>query len=229
MQDSIQSGITEAGKFLSRYENILEEKETSEVAKQLILRQRFQEYLDEESINVNCITGGVSGIWLSVSDADEKEVIEITAIYQIQFPIPFFGEKSSLIEQTVKTRAFVGKKMKKEQKEVGDSEKNSEEDDYLVYIAENGSVYHRSETCSHLKLAISETDEKGLETKRNDSGAKYKACEKCINSKVNGERLYIAKEGDRYHISLSCSGLKRTVYTVYYSKVKEMRKCSRCG
>ena len=41
LQDSVQSAMTEAGKFLSRYEKAGEESEVSWGMKQLLLKQRF--------------------------------------------------------------------------------------------------------------------------------------------------------------------------------------------
>lgn len=229
LQDSIQSGITEAGKFISRYQYLLQEEEVSALTKQLILRQRFFEYLDEESINVSCIVGGINGISLGESKIMEKnDEIEITACYVVQFPVPFFGEKRSLIWQKVHTRAFTGKEMKKEQgRHLNETEQL--QDDTLVYITENGAVYHRNEECTHLRLSITAIEKGELVSARNEGGGKYKSCEKCVKREIEKNEYYITREGDKYHLSLSCSGLKRTVYSVYYSEVKNKQKCSRCG
>lgn len=229
LQDSIQSGITEAGKFVSRYGELTEEKEGSNPAKLLILKQRFYQYLDRETVNENCIVGGIYGISLGTSRLMETEdEIEITAIYQIQFPIPFFGNKTSTVIQRVRTRAFVGRDMKN-LSDVGDGEPESGAEDFLVYVAENGTVYHRNENCTHLKLTIISIAKEQLESARNENGGKYKPCEKCIGNHKAEETVYIAREGDRYHNSLSCSGLKRTIYAVYYSVVKDKKCCARCG
>ncbi len=231
LQDTIQSGITEAGKFISRYQYLLQEEEVSVLTKQLILRQRFLEYLDEESINTSCIVGGISGISLGKSKImEENDEIEITAYYLVQFPVPFFGEKRSLIRQNVHTRAFTGKEMKNQQEEsLYDDGNEKLDEDVLVYMTENGTVYHRSEECTHLRLSITIVEKGQLPSVRNEGGGKYKPCEKCIKGEKEQTIYYIAKEGDKYHLSLSCSGLKRTIYSIPYSKVKDKRKCSRCG
>ncbi len=229
LMDSVQSGITETGKFLSRYEGVMGKSELSEVTKQFLVRQKFYEYLDKENICTECITGGIYGITVTLSESVEnKSEIEITAIYQIRFPIPFFGEKKSLVMQKVKTRAFVGQVMKcyQEQEENGNREEAKEKE--MVYVAENGSVYHLSENCSHLKLSISIISARQIEDARNQSGSRYKACEKCVGGNKAEEVVYIAKDGERYHNLLSCSGLKRTIYFVPYSEVEGKRKCSRC-
>ncbi|MDD6406342.1 MAG: pilus assembly protein, partial [Clostridiales bacterium] len=41
--------------------------------------------------------------------------------------------------------------------------------------------------------------------------------------------LYVTSQGDRYHCSLNCSGLKRTVYRVMKEEHPELRPCSKCG
>ena len=226
LQESVQSGITEAGRFLSRYEALMEKSQTLEVAKEIILKQRFLEYLNTESINMNCVVGGMTGIWVTLS-CEEEDIIDITAVYRVRFPIPFFGEKTSLIKQRVRTRAFVGKELRSHRGE-GNQDLTGADEERIVYVAENGTVYHESENCTHLKLSISGIYKNQLETVRNADGGKYTACEKCIKGRLE-DVLYIAREGDKYHSILSCSGLKRTYYTVRYSEVNGLQKCSRCS
>ena len=230
LQDSVQSAITEAGKFLSRYEKAGEELELSEGVKQLLLKQRFYEYLDKESINKTCISGGIYGILVSMAEGNNTDSeIEITARYQIRFPVPFFGEKKSLVVQRVKTRGFVGLPVKKTLGSGGEEGSSSDELQKHVYVTESGTVYHLSENCTHLKLSISAISSGQIKSARNENGGRYKACEKCVENNLAEETVYIAKEGDRYHNSLGCSGLKRSVHTVLYSEVSGKRKCSRCG
>lgn len=68
-----------------------------------------------------------------------------------------------------------------------------------------------------------------LNSLRNESGGKYHACEKCVHGSSKGSNVYITDQGDRYHNSLTCSGLKRTVYTARISEVPGKRACSKCG
>ena len=230
VMDAVQNSMTEAGKFISRYEPVAEEAELSNVLKTILIKQRFHAYLDENSINTKCILGGIYGIVVTMNgETEDSDDIEITAVYSLKFPIPFFGEKISLVTQKVKTRAFVGEDMKKNRGQRAEENTGLEMDDWLVYVTEHGTVYHMNENCTHLKLNISEITSGQIQSARNDNGGKYKACEKCVGKKPAEDSVYIAKDGDRYHNSLSCSGLKRSVNAVYYSEVIGKRKCSRCG
>ena len=230
VMDSVQSGITEAGRFISRYAPVAEEGTLSETFKIILLKQKFYEYLDEGSINANCIVGGVYGITVTLTgEKEDSNELQIMAAYSFRFPIPFFGEKTSLVTQKVKTRTFVGQEMKKNRGQKKEVDENSELDDLLVYVTEHGSVYHTSESCTHLQFSISEITISQIKSARNHNGGKYKACEKCVKNKNMEESVYITNDGEHYHNSLSCSGLKRTVYAVPYLEVIGKRKCSRCG
>ncbi len=108
----------------------------------------------------------------------------------------------------------------------GTGEEKGSMEDPIVYVAENGNVYHLSRSCTHLDFKIRPADSKNIDNERNNGGGKYKRCEKCGGGSGT---VFITDEGDRYHASLSCSGLKRTVYEIPLSQVGDKRLCSRCA
>ncbi len=101
-------------------------------------------------------------------------------------------------------------------------------DDDYVYITDDSEVYHIDRDCSHIRLTVEETDADIVGDLRNSDGKRYKPCELCHASLGDG-KLYITPEGDRYHNSVTCSGLKRTVRAIRKSQTGERRPCSRCG
>lgn len=105
--------------------------------------------------------------------------------------------------------------------EAGDSE------EVMVYIAENGTVYHRSSSCSYLDLSITPIDSSQINNSTNSNGSHYRSCEICGGS-IYGV-AYVTDYGDCYHSTLSCSGLKRTIRAVPLSEAVGYPACSRCG
>lgn len=97
----------------------------------------------------------------------------------------------------------------------------------VYYITDNQSVYHTSRECTHLKLSIRLIEKSMLNNAVNHSGAHYSACEKCAGKGKLSDNCYITDDGDRYHLSLSCPGLKRIIHEV--TDTYGLRKCSRCG
>ena len=97
----------------------------------------------------------------------------------------------------------------------------------VASVTETGLVYHKDYHCSHLDLSIRMTHLELVEGLRNENGGKYYPCEHCV--KGNGGNIYITNSGDRYHSSLSCSGLKRTIYAIPISEAAGKGACSRCG
>lgn len=106
----------------------------------------------------------------------------------------------------------------------GESEK-----DELVYVTEYGSVYHTDSGCSHLKLGIMSMPVAEAERKRNASGHKYHACEKCAKYAKQYGIVYLTEYGDKYHCSPDCSGLTRNVKLVPKSEIGDLRQCSECA
>lgn len=99
----------------------------------------------------------------------------------------------------------------------------------MVFVTENGSVYHTSSACTHLSLKIyRKTYEEALAMK-NAGGGKYRPCEKCTASGNTGGTVYVTEWGNAYHSSRGCSGLKRSVRLVKKSEVRGMPCCEKCA
>lgn len=154
----------------------------------------------------------------------EDEMIDLVLTYQIRSPIQIVKLPGNFFLQRASVRAWTGRKASRK---TGDGEENNGAHD-IVYVTTTGSVYHEDLECTHLKLSIREIDSDALASLRNVSGEKYHACEKCGGGTM-GESVYITNEGNRYHKSLSCSGLKRTVKEVTREEAEHMKSCSKCG
>ena len=112
----------------------------------------------------------------------------------------------------------------------GEESGGVEENQQTVYVTENGTVYHSSTECTHLRLTIRQVSAAAVGEERNESGAKYYPCERCSGGGSPG-LLYITKDGKRYHFSRDCSGLKRTMNTMTLEEAQDAGypPCSRCG
>ena len=97
-----------------------------------------------------------------------------------------------------------------------------------VYVAENGMVFHENRDCTHLRLSVRAVAFSEVCEKRNNYGERYVMCQMCQKNQTQGT-VYIADNGDCYHYSRTCAGLKRTVYTILRGEAKGYQPCSRCG
>ena len=171
--------------------------------------------IGEERIGRSIIKGGIdcSGSKMSVRTGIGK----LTAEYWVKIPVPIFGTAPVKCHETMKIKAWSGYE-KEGLSDIGDD---------TVYVTETGLVYHKDYHCSHLDLSIRMVKMNAVSGLRNESGGKYYPCEHC--AKGNTGAVYITDSGDRYHSSLSCSGLKRTIYAIPVSEAAGKGACSRCG
>lgn len=183
------------------------------------VRNQVNKLLGKDYLNNSCIKGGSSGIIYSLSRFMKNDRIELKAVYKVEPQIPYIGFRGFYMVTSCTVRAFTGYDNAE-----SDTGKQQEQ---IVYVAETGNVYHFSKNCTHLELSISRVSYKGVKNLRNNSGEKYKACEKC--GKNPKDTVYVTDEGNRYHTTISCSGLKRTVDAIPISKVGNKGPCSRCG
>jgi len=174
---------------------------------------KLQEGLDDPSMVARYVSGGASGISLlgsEFSGPDEDLVLHIS--YTICIDTPFLPTVSQRVEETIRQKPYTGHV----EREPGDTES-----DPYVYITDNREVYHISRGCTHLTLSIHTMVKKQAESKG------YKPCYYC--GRMAGDFVLIGPEGDCYHGSENCRGLKRTVHRVRLSEVSDIPRCSRCG
>lgn len=175
--------------------------------------------IGEERIERSIINGGSSGISCVRSYIfPGTGEMNVTVRYQIRLPLPMFGNPTAEMEESFKLSAWRGY-----QESAGE-----DKDGRIVYVTDNAAVYHEDYQCTYLQLSIRFISSDELELIRNISGGIYHPCEKCVHGPAM-TGVYITQSGGKYHNSLGCSGLKRTIHAVERSEVSGMGGCSRCS
>ena len=183
--------------------------------------------LQTEHLTKLCEKTKEAGMYAYVLDGSGPDNITLPDFYTYEpigglVPLP-----DVRIFNTVKVHAWTGKEYVNEEGQAGGEEKEKEP---MIYLTENGSVYHKDIGCSYLDLSISHVSKNAAEGLRNHYGEKYSPCETCGKGQEQGGMVYITETGNRYHTLESCSGLKRTVRMEKQSHVSgKMHACSRCG
>lgn len=158
-----------------------------------------------------------------LDDAGPADII-LPDLYSYQSAGGWLRLPTIWLHNTVKVHAWTGRSYSED--EAAAIEENHEE---MVYVTQNGSVYHVNEECTYLDLSIHEVSGRSVSGGTNLYGEHYHACEICSRGQSPGGLVYITDTGNRYHNQGSCSGLKRTVRLVCESEVEGMHVCSRCG
>lgn len=158
---------------------------------------------------------------LAASNFTNKNIVDIKVISKITIPIPFYRLHRMKFLERGRVRAWTGRSPTE-----GEGDENDEEGE-MVYVAVTGTVYHRDPNCTHIHLSISSASVSAMAGKRNTGGAKYYPCS-CYEAHPSGT-VYYTRNGNRYHSSLNCSGLKRTVKKVKLSSLSGWKPCSKCG
>ena len=236
--DSVRNGSEENTKGEGLKKESASEKEKADavnLTKKLMGDAYFQQavktYVDTDFLDASCIDGGFYGIsFLGSSFMEEEDRIYINMSYGIRLPVPDFLSQKLFFSQKIESRGFVGSQILDGGLGESSGEEKEAGDETTVYITETGFCYHLDENCSSIRLKIEPVSPSEVENRRNNGGGRYYPCERCGGAKA-GECVYIAKEGDRYHSSMSCPGLKRTVTAVKRSEAEKMGKrcCRRCG
>lgn len=202
--------------------NILIEGLASVALTGIYAKDQIIDYAGKEYLDKSCIKNGASGISFdTASIMGSNDVIEIGISYYAEPMFTILGFDGFTMSQCYYGRAWTGYDV---QSGVSDFSDN----DPMVYITETGTVYHTNRNCTYLNPSITSISSDKIDTYRNQSGGKYSACAICGRNKVLGT-VYITNQGSSYHTSITCSGLKRTVYTIPLSQAGGRGKCSKCG
>lgn len=176
-------------------------------------------FLGEEYLEATPIKGGIAGLQFVESEIfDAEDCVEIVVTYQAEPFSSVAGWGSVRMANRYYGHLWNGYEIPGTE----DAENND-----VVYVAENGIVYHEAADCTHLQLSVRMVSLMVAYQSRNIDGEKYVPCERC-GSDMEAV-VYITDEGDRIHSKEDCPGLKRTVHTMPKKEATNYRPCGRCA
>lgn len=213
----LDSALNQAGKEISTFANMQEVYEI-DLLTQAYVKERVVQIAGRDKLDDSVIVGGTSGIVLWRSEIEEEnDVIDLIMTYRVKPWISFFDVGEMVLLNRCYIKAYTG---------FEHSDDLNGEKKY--YITETGEVYHTSRTCTHLKLSISMIEDEELEWLRNIDGKAYTSCEICYTNEQENNKLYVTLQGNRYHSTVACTGLKRTIYVITESQINGRPMCMRC-
>lgn len=233
----VQMELCQAGRKMALYlpaadllsgEESPEENEITSIATTLIGEQYAKNYIlnhltdwEREESQLNLFRSQIM---------EEGDLIDVVVTYPLEPHFNFFFIPSYDMVNRCRMHAWTGYEV------AGNSAETTGE--LMVYITETGTVFHLTTSCTYLDLSIRTVTMEEISDCRNYNGGIYHRCEICGDSIARtgeeydvsaGTCYFITNYGDRYHTTLNCSGLRRTISEIPISQVGERRACSRCG
>lgn len=236
LQGNLELALWETGSKLSVYGHVLAADSSAEKGSKngvwsevgdaafsyLYVKNEIIKYAGEEYLEQSPLTHGASGLQFLESEIfTEGDCFEIVMTYEVSAWMDIPGIKPFRMWNKYYGHIWNGYAIPRE-------EEKGEAAGETVYVTENGVVYHKNINCTHLQLTVKEVDSKYVGEKRNGNGGKYSLCEKCGKG-ICPATVFIGVEGDRFHYDKSCSGLKRTFFSILLSEADKYRPCSRCS
>lgn len=235
LHGNMQMAFWETGRQVSVYgyiyDQVLEEEQRNQtiakmggkVFSQFMIKSQILQYLGKAYLDETPLTFGADGLnfWES-SIMGENNDVDIKITYQVSPWVNIVGFQTFRMSNRYFSHAWTGYEIAEQNQ--GDAGAQ----DY-VYITEYGKVYHESLECSYIKRTIRNVPLSQVQFMFNRSGSPYTLCESCRN-KPHGSAVYLTESGERYHYSLDCQALKRTIHTILRIEAQEQfEPCSRCG
>lgn len=177
---------------------------------------KLKSYIDDSDLIEKYVSGGMAGLVITQAQYHSDDgFIYIDLYYKMKSNVVLFGDLEWDVHERVRQKAYVGYQ----------NDTQTEDGIQYVYITENASVYHSRRGCYHISLSISQISHAELEAIRGS----VTPCEICTKYHPDTGNIYVTDTGDRYHTSLNCSGLKRTVYRVKIEDYPYLPPCSHCS
>jgi len=196
---------------------------------QAAVREIVAEKIGASALRAAGVEGGAAGLSLSGSTLRAREldlVLNFTVVSKVGFPFRLH------IPVTVRSlrRLWTGTVSLRPEEHAQESEEE-EQEEIVVYVTENGEVYHRSLQCRILKIRPYAVPAAEVGDYRNNSGGKYYPCDYCCHGRpVTAGLVYITDEGIRYHADRNCGEIKRYTKKIALSEAeKHYRPCYYCG
>lgn len=200
----------------------LPEEVSSVIMSEGYVRGRVIDILGAGYLNHTCLSSGTAGLhFVKSSVMKDGDRINLVASYKVRPFIRVLGFPEFSMENRYYGRAWTGY-------DVTYGMGDDEGEERMVFIAETGSVYHMERSCTYLCPSVGMISTVDKNDVRNKNGAKYYACERCGGDGLQAA-LYITEDGRRYHNTLRCSGLKRTIYTIRLSEAGDKMACTKCS
>lgn len=222
LHGNLQLALWDTCSKIAIYGHALGDSDLEPVFTGIYIKNQLIEYAGEEYLDNAPLKNGSKGLMLWESDIfSSKDELDVIVTYAVLPWSNYVAFSSFRMANRYCAHIWNGYEIPK------DPEKAVVQLD-IVYITETGKVYHEDPNCTHLKLSIRQVTRLEAKNAVNQWGDGYSPCEKCKPGSTV-RNLYITDDGDRYHSSLECSGLKRTVFSVPKSRASKYRPCSRCS
>ena len=222
LHGNLQLALWDVGNRLAVYGYAMEDSDVASLFSWFYIKDQMTDYAGKEYLDNSPLKSGRKGLdmWESEIFSSEDE-LDVIVTYSVSPWSRLAGFSSFRMANRYYAHIWNGYG-------IPDNPEQSEQELDIVYVTENGQVYHEDRNCTHLRLSVREVSRLEAENSVNQWGKSYSPCEKCKPGSVS-LILYITEEGDRYHADRDCSGLKRTVFSVTRDSVAGYRACSRCG
>ncbi len=184
----------------------------------------FYPEIGKSGIDVERIVGGYAGLIPQMELIEDGQLVRLRVHFAVKITGYLLPSGTAAAVETVYVRPWTGASLA-EYRNFSSSQSGT------VYVAENGVVYHRDTSCSHLALSIHTCQMSQLEKLRNQYGSRYVPCERCGHPGDGSTNVYITETGRAWHTDRHCSGLKRTLEAMSQEEADRsgLRPCTRCG
>lgn len=211
----IYEASAETAGYMAEYAYLTDTFPTAEAADYPMAYLKLYEYLDDSVLPDRYVMGGLAGISLIGSEFKSDDgYVTLKVSYIVRIDVPLLRCFAVPCTEHIRQRAYIGR---------GSDDGDSEEDDSdeYVYVAENGTVYHTTRSCTYLSPRVYTSTAEAAVSEG------YRQCRYCRGYISEGV-VYVTESGECYHSTASCSRIKRTVSRRKKSEVS-LPACSKCG